>query len=68
MNAKYVIGIFLSVICLISCVKEEWNLGEKETEHSTVVEGTVLSSNGMPLAGVDIRLEKTGSESVYIAG
>lgn len=46
--------VFLFTISLVSCVEEEWDLEEKETQHSTVVEGTILSSDGRPIPEIDV--------------
>lgn len=60
MKTKNLFGVFLLSLCiagLSGCVKEEWDLAKKETKYSTVVEGTVLSSNGMPLANIDVKVD-----------
>lgn len=60
MNTKYILRtvlFFLSVISLTSCSKEEWDLDKKETESSTAVEGVVLSSNGTPLANINVKVD-----------
>lgn len=61
MNSKYILRtvlFFLSVISLTSCCsKEEWDLDKKETESSTIVEGVVLSSNGRPLANINVKVD-----------
>lgn len=49
--------LFLFTISLTSCTKEEWDLGTEETENSTVVEGIILSSTGIPLADIDMKVD-----------
>lgn len=60
MRAKNLFGIlflFLCTIGFVSCAKEEWDLGGKETESSTVVEGTIISTDGMPLADIVVKVD-----------
>lgn len=60
MRVKNLFGIFLfflPVISLVSCTKEEWDLEKEETEHSTVIEGTILTSGGMPLADINVKVD-----------
>lgn len=57
---KNIFGLFLLFLYLISftsCQKEEVDFESVETEESTVVEGQIITSNGMPLANVDVMVD-----------
>lgn len=49
--------MLIPVIILAGCTKEEWNLTEEETPQSTVIEGSIISSNGAPIAEVEIAVD-----------
>lgn len=60
MKTYNLFGVLFLSLCLFSlagCVKEEWDSKEKKTKYSTVVEGTILSSNSMPLAGISVKVD-----------
>lgn len=49
-----VLLLFLCSICLASCQKEEKDFLSKETEDCTVIEGIVQTTDGLPLAGIEV--------------
>lgn len=60
MKTKRIFGIlllFLSIISFASCAKEEFDFDSVETKESTVVEGTIISSGGLPLANVEVKVD-----------
>lgn len=60
MKTKSIFGIlalFLCIISLASCQKEEIDTESVETEESTVVKGVAVTSNGMPLANVIVKVD-----------
>lgn len=68
MRTKNLVGMLLLFLCIVSlssCQKEEWDIEPGETEQSTVVEGTVITSNGIPLADVEVKVDY--SESKWLA-
>jgi hypothetical protein len=60
MKTKNIFGILLLVLCAISlasCQKEEFDIETIETKESTVVEGAIVTSNGIPLANVEVKVD-----------
>lgn len=56
---------FLCIISFASCQKEEDDLILKEIENATVIQGTVLTAEGKPLAGIDLSLDY--NESAWLS-
>ena len=60
MKTKNLIGILLLILCtisVVSCLKKELDFEPEETEQSTIVEGTVITSGGLPIDGVKVKLD-----------
>lgn len=60
MKIKNSLALFLLFFCLISfagCQKEEWDIDPGENEESTIVEGTIVSSGGIPLSNIEVKLD-----------
>lgn len=45
------------MLSLNSCQKEETDFIEQETKESTVIEGTILTSGGVPLEGIPVKVD-----------
>lgn len=56
-NRSGILLLFLCIISLASCQKEERDIELHETEQSTIVEGTVITSGGIPLADVEVKVD-----------
>ncbi|MDR2968654.1 MAG: DUF4198 domain-containing protein [Tannerellaceae bacterium] len=64
-NLFGILLLFLCTISLASCQKEEWDIEKIETKESTVLEGMVITSDGMPLANVEVKVDY--SEDKWLA-
>jgi len=56
-NLFGIVLLFLFTISFSSCQKEEWDIETNETKESTVIEGTIHTSGGMPLANVEVKVD-----------
>ena len=49
--------LFLLITSLAGCQKEEFDFDSEETDQSTVVEGVFITSEGLPIANVEVNVD-----------
>lgn len=64
-TAKALLLALSVLLSLSSCQKEETDFSKQETKESTVIEGTVRTSDGAPIAGITVKVDYT--ESAWLA-
>lgn len=60
MRKKHLVGILLLCLCTIgftSCVKEEDDFLDEETENTTIIKGKIVTTDGEPLPNITVKVD-----------